>query len=87
MRPTKRGYRLTPRSERGLQLAEKAKATQIAVCVSGKIYEVQSASGQGSYIVNLDPLNCTCPDWRYRGQGRDQACKHIIAAALQHVGC
>ena len=84
MRPTKRGHTLTPRSEKGLQLAEKAKAHHAV----GLIYTVESASGNGSrYGVSLDPVFCSCPDWTYRGKERGVECKHIIAAALQHVGC
>lgn len=83
MRPTKRGWKLTPRSEAGLTLAEHGAATQVI----SKVYEVESADGQHSYVVTLDPIGCSCPDWRYRGQKTGAECKHIIAAVLQYLGC
>lgn len=78
----RRGYTYAPRSARGLEMA----GTNNATHVIDKTWEVKSADGQRSYLVHLDPLGCTCPDWRYRGEGT-RACKHIIAAALMAVGC
>ena len=75
----RRGYSYTPRSARGLEMA----SANNAIHIIGKVWQVRSSDGKGSYIVNLDPIGCTCPDSKYRGV----ECKHIIAAALMAVGC
>jgi len=78
----RRGYTYTPRSTRGLLMASANHATHVV----GKVWEVKSSDGDHTYTVSLDPIGCTCPDWRYRGQVGAE-CKHIIAAALMAVGC
>lgn len=73
------GYRYTRRSAMGLEIASDNEVSHIV----GKIWRVTSSSGHGSYVVNLSPIGCTCPDHQYRGV----ECKHIVAAALMAVGC
>ena len=75
----KRGYKLTPRSARGLEMASRNKA---ALIVKG-LWEVTSSDGSKRYTVTFDPLGCSCPDHQYRSA----ECKHMIAAALTAVGC
>lgn len=91
MRPTKRGHRLSPRSEKGLVLAERNRAVPVlgerdTYAIYTKTWLVENDEGR-TYVVGLDPLECDCPDWRYRGVKTQTACKHIIAAALQKSGC
>jgi transposase len=63
---------MEPREERGLMIAATSKIDRIPLG-----YKVQSQSGNGTYVVNLDhgtPF-CTCPDF----ETRHQKCKHIYA--------
>lgn len=77
-RPTRKIH-YTPRSARGLEMAYRNNAAHVV----SKIWEVTSSDGSRSYTVSLDPIRCSCPDHQYRGVD----CKHIIAAALDYVGC
>lgn len=51
------------------------------------VEDVESASGSGSYTVNLAVESCTCPDWRNRrpqypvGHLR-RPCKHVVMLML-----
>jgi transposase len=66
------GCNMEPREEKGLMIAATSKIDKIPLG-----YKVQSQSGNGTYVVNLDhgtPF-CTCPDF----ETRHQKCKHIYA--------
>lgn len=62
------------RQQRGMELAATRRIRQNA-----GVFVVPSATGTGSYNVNLDPEapTCNCPDFETRGQ----RCKHIWAAS------
>ena len=62
---------MTPRQERGLRIARED--GQITPCQRG--WRVRSESRNIVYLVRLDKLHCTCPDF----EQRQQPCKHIFA--------
>src|SRR5579864_6481947 len=66
---------MEPREIRGMELA----ATRTIRKHSG-VWIVPSATGNGTYRVNLMPkiASCTCPDFETRGV----KCKHIFAATF-----
>lgn len=41
-------------------------------------YRVESFTGDGEYLVDLDRRTCSCPDAAFRGE----TCKHVLAVAL-----
>jgi hypothetical protein len=43
--------------------------------IDSELFEVESQSGHGTYVVDLKERTCTCPHYRYRGV----VCKHIHA--------
>ena len=43
--------------------------------IDSELFEVESQSGHGTYVVDLLEKSCTCPHFRYRGV----QCKHIKA--------
>ena len=66
--------------DQGRQLRGALIAAQSPIKKTKVGYQVQSQSGNGSYIVDPDPVDpyCSCPDFELR----DRPCKHIHAAAL-----
>ncbi|GAB7093930.1 hypothetical protein JCM30237_10820 [Halolamina litorea] len=49
----------------------------------GPVYHVQSESGN-SYEVDIERVQCSCPDWLYRGESLgQQGCKHLRRTNLE----
>ncbi len=66
--------------DQGRQLRGALIAAQSPIKKTKVGYQVPSQSGNGSYIVDPDPVDpyCNCPDFELR----DTPCKHIIAATM-----
>lgn len=56
------------------QRAERAQMRLVPI--DAATYLVESESG-ATYLLDLDQMTCSCPDFRYRGP---ISCKHLCAA-------